>query len=137
MKLRKTLIFIVTLLFIAGCKTNPTNQSDSGLPQSPSGFSWLESINGVGSFLKPEGWFVKYESKDKTNAVFISKKNIETNGRFQTGMSVNQLNNWSQSNSSKPSQYAAAFAAKMSSTGKILKSTVVKGNQDDMHVVRV
>lgn len=137
MKLRKTLILIFILLFVAGCKTSPTNQSDSGLPSPPQGFSWFESVNGVGSFLKPEGWFVKEESKGQTNAVFISKENIESNGRFLTGMTVNQLNSWSQSNNSKPSQYASAFAAKIASTGKVLKSTVIKGNQDDMHVVRV
>jgi hypothetical protein len=137
MNIRSALVVLLSLLATAGCNTVPSNQASTGVPPSPSGFSWHQSVNGTGSFLKPNGWFVKEESKGKTNAVFISKENIVTNGHMVTGMSVNQVNDWTQSNSSKPSQYASAFAAKIATTGKVLKSGVVRGNQDDMHVVRV
>ena len=137
MKIGNTLFLVIALLFLAGCKTSPTQETDTGLPSPPSGFSWHESINGAGSFLKPDGWFVKEESKGSTNAVFISKESIENNGRFLTGMSVNQLNYWSKSKKTKPSKYAEVFATKIATTGKVLKRTVVKGNQDNMYVVRV
>ncbi|WP_283132574.1 hypothetical protein [Enterovibrio norvegicus] len=137
MNVRKAVFFIFILFFVGGCRTTPAAQLYSGLPSPPHGFSWYESVNGVGSFLKPDGWFVKEESSGQTNAVFISKENIEASARFLTGMTVNQMNSWSDSNSSKPSQYAHEFAKKIASSGEVLINTVIKGNQNDMHVVRL
>ncbi len=73
----------------------------------------------------------------KQTQFFISKENIEASARFLTGMTVHQMNSWSDSNSSKPSQYAHEFAKKIASTGEVIINTVIKGNQNDMHVVRL
>jgi hypothetical protein len=136
-QIRNTLLLFLVFVFLAGCQTNIATSSGTGLPPTPEGFSWFESTSGVGTFLKPEGWFSKEETVNNTNAVFITKENVEAYGKFTTGMTVNKFNNWSQSNNSKPSQYAAAFAAKSAASGKVLINTIVKGNQDDMHVARV
>jgi hypothetical protein len=136
-QIRNTLLVFFVFLFLAGCQMNKVASSGNGLPPSPEGFSWFTSKSGVGSFLKPEGWHTKEETDKNTDAVFITKENLEANGQFITGMTVNKFNNWSQSNKSKPSQYAEAFVAKSATTGTVLINTIVKGNQVDMHVVRV
>jgi len=130
----KAIAVFITILALVGCQTNPTRQSSS-LPSAPPGFSWVS--DNVGSFLKPRGWFERKESNGSTNALFISRENIETEGQFVVGMSVNQINSWSSSQSSKPTQYAKAFAAKMAMDNEVLKQTVVQGNHPDMNIVRI
>jgi hypothetical protein len=136
-QIRNTLFFTFLIIVLAGCQMNKPTSSATGVPPTPEGFSWFESKSDVGTFLIPDGWFSKEETIKNTDAVFISKENIEAYGKFTTGMTINKFNNWSQSNDLKPSQYAAAFAANRAATGKVLINTIVKGNQDDMHIVRV
>ena len=40
------------------------------LPAAPSGYEWYVSKNGVGTFLKPNGWFIQEESKKKHECAF-------------------------------------------------------------------
>ena len=136
MKLLKLYIFCVLTLILLGCQ-NAKIKNTSSEPSAPSGFNWYKSNQGIGSFLKPDGWYIKEEKNGNTNALFISKEKIGTVGSFKTGLSVNQINSWSSSQTIKPSNYAKSYAAKISTTGKILKKGTIKGNFPDMHVVRV
>ena len=58
-------------------------------PTPPAGFTWQEIPELKAAFLKPDGWFYKREEQKSTLAYFITKENIDKNGRFQTGLTVN------------------------------------------------
>lgn len=59
------------------------------LPAPPPGFTWQEITELKAAFLRPDGWFFKREENKGTLAYFITKENIENNGEFQTGLTVN------------------------------------------------
>ena len=58
-------------------------------PAPPAGFTWQEIPELKTALLKPDGWFYKREEQKGTLAYFITKENIDKNGRFQTGLTVN------------------------------------------------
>lgn len=59
------------------------------LPPPPPGFTWQEIPELKAALLRPDGWFFKREKSKDTVAYFITKENIENNGEFQTGLTVN------------------------------------------------
>ena len=59
------------------------------LPPAPDGFSWQEIPEIKAAFLKPSGWYFKEEKQHDTLAYFITKENIDQNGEFQTGLTIN------------------------------------------------
>jgi hypothetical protein len=59
------------------------------LPTPPPGFTGQEIPELKAALLKPNGWFFKREEQKGTLAYFITKENIEKNGQFQTGLTVN------------------------------------------------
>lgn len=134
MRNKKIISVVILLLTLLGCQENQVRQSP-GLPAPPAGFTWIE--NSIGSFLKPDGWFEKIESKEKTKALFISREDITYTKRFTVGMSINQVNSWSASQTTTPSQFAKIFVAKIAKEGEMLKLAVIKGSHPDMNVVRV
>lgn len=58
-------------------------------PTPPAGFTWQEIPELKTALLKPDGWFFKREEQKGTLAYFITKENIDKDGRFQTGLTVN------------------------------------------------
>jgi len=63
--------------------------SATDLPPAPPGFTWQEIPRLKAAFLRPNGWFFKREERKDTLAYFITKENIEKNGQFQTGLTIN------------------------------------------------
>lgn len=65
------------------------------VPPPPPGFTWQEIPELKAAFLRPHGWFFKREEQKGTLAYFITKEEIDKNGKFQTGLTVNifQLKN--------------------------------------------
>ena len=59
------------------------------LPPAPSGFTWQEVPELKAAFLKPDGWYFKRETQKGTLAYFITKEDIDKQGEFQTGLTVN------------------------------------------------
>ncbi len=59
------------------------------LPSPPPGFTWQEIPELKAAILRPNGWFFKREEGKGTLAYFITKENIENNGQFQTGLTLN------------------------------------------------
>jgi hypothetical protein len=59
------------------------------LPPPPTGFTWQEIPELKAAILRPDGWFFRREQNKGTLAYFITKENIEKNGEFQTGLTVN------------------------------------------------
>lgn len=77
-----TLLSILAMLFAQSLLAKP-------FPTPPVGFTWQEIPELKAAILKPEGWFYKREEQKGTLAYFITKENIDKNGRFQTGLTVN------------------------------------------------
>ena len=59
------------------------------VPPPPPGFTWQEIPELKAGILKPNGWFFKREEQKGTLAYFITKEDIDKNGQFQTGLTVN------------------------------------------------
>jgi hypothetical protein len=106
-------------------------------PAAPPGFTWHIADNGVGTFLKPDGWHVLEETKGNTNVVFITRENIEKHGKFVTGFTVNQVIAYSSSSSIKASEYAKLYIQKIIDKYEVVSSGVVKNGPIDMNVARV
>ena len=87
MQTKTTIAQGLVLLILAALIVQPAFPRD--LPPPPSGFSWQEVPELKAAFLKPSGWFFKREKQEGTLAYFITKEDIDRNGRFQTGLTVN------------------------------------------------
>lgn len=77
----------VILIFLALLTVQTVSAID--LPSPPSGFVWQEIPELKAAIPRPNGWFFKREEQKGTQAYFITKENIDKNGRFQTGLTVN------------------------------------------------
>ncbi|MGB8130118.1 MAG: hypothetical protein WCG81_10025 [Candidatus Angelobacter sp.] len=76
------LLSLLAMLFVQSLLAMP-------FPTPPAGFTWQEIPELKTALLKPDGWFYKREEQKGTLAYFISKENIDKDGRFQTGLTVN------------------------------------------------
>lgn len=92
------------------------------LPTAPSGFVWVAFEEAKSAFLKPDGWFVKREVRDGTAALFISKEDIEAVGQFETGLTLNYIDDVRKKVGQSPSKYAAGMLGVMASQLTVLKS---------------
>lgn len=72
-------------------------------------FLWTSSGPGESDFLMPKGWYLKKESKPGTYAIFITKEDIDKEGLFQTGLTVNVLKGISEKTGDHASMYAHKF----------------------------
>ncbi|HEY2911940.1 MAG TPA: hypothetical protein VGK21_01150 [Candidatus Angelobacter sp.] len=77
-----TLVSLLAMIFVQTLFAIP-------FPTPPVGFTWQEIPELKTALLKPDGWFYKREEQKGTLAYFITKENIDKNGRFQTGLTVN------------------------------------------------
>lgn len=81
------LVLLALLIFFVTLSVQTIAAID--VPPPPPGFTWQEIPELKAAFLKPNGWFFNREEQKGTLAYFITKENIETNGQFQTGLTVN------------------------------------------------
>ncbi len=121
-------IFYALTAFPAG--SNPQ-------PNIPPGFELYEAKNGVGKFFRPKGWFIKEESKGTTNALFISRENIDVSQRFSVGLTVYQMRSFKRFKNVLPSVYAKIYVSTLIKKMEVIISGVVKNNATEMNIVRV
>jgi hypothetical protein len=105
------LILFVGILAPPAPAARPVSPGE--LPTAPHGFSWVDFKEGKTSFLKPIGWYEKREIRDNVAALFITKENIETNGKFETGLTLNYFEHAHRSVNAVPSEFAQKFVALM------------------------
>lgn len=103
--------FIVGLI-IAALGFSAHAQRVTSLKPAPAGYSWYSDADAGATLLKPDGWFVKTEVKDDTNALFISKEDIAVSGEFQTGLSLNLLHGVKKKTGVSSTRYAVSFLSK-------------------------
>jgi hypothetical protein len=77
---------MLSVLLATNCFTSKVASQD--LPPAPDGFTWqkLEEIEAAA--LLPKGWFFKKERKQNTLAYFITKENIDKEGKYETGLTL-------------------------------------------------
>lgn len=127
------LLLLISLFF--SLHVNVSAQSTE--PKIPHGFSWHTSKIGVGTFLRPDDWFVKEEVLKDTKALFITREEITKESQFSVGFSVNKLQKISDRISQTPNEYARTFAMSLSKTGEQILNRTISGNVSDMQIVRI
>jgi hypothetical protein len=88
------------------------------LPDPPAGFSWQRIPEIKAAFLKPDGWYYKAEEQEGTLAFFITAENIDTEGEFQTGLSLNVKTHM---NGTDAVAYAREFVSKLGQRNELIR----------------
>ena len=133
--------FSILTIFCVGVlpqlKANAAECSDiESCKKIPPGFTFYESKNKTGSFLRPDKWFLKEEISGETRALFITKEDIDVAGHFFTGLAVNKVPSVMSKTKTSASKYAKEVADRLRATGIILRAGVISGNSIDMNIVR-
>jgi hypothetical protein len=105
---------LASLLVIAAVSAT-AQQSPTELPAAPEGFDWKQLPEINASFLMPRGWHFKHESSDGSDAYFLTLENIEKEGIYKTGLSINSVPQISKKTNKWPKQYAREFHESMKS----------------------
>ena len=107
------------------------------MPNAPEGYKWYESKHGVGTFLKPKGWYIKEDETKGTKALFITKQKIKKNGVFVTGLTVNQVPDFHKNTGKIPSEYAKGFIAQLIKSNKAIKVFNLPRGKTVMHGAQI
>ena len=83
------------------------------LPPAPEGFKWVKILKDQSALLQPDGWFYKESHPKGTDAYFVTKENIDKEGSFLTGLSLNVIYNIDKKANVPPSKYAIATIQEM------------------------
>jgi len=78
-------------------------------PKPPPGYSWQKVPDMGGAFLKPASWHYKHVERKGQHACFITKEDIDAEGSFQTGLTVNMILLSHLKTGISASQYAQQF----------------------------
>jgi hypothetical protein len=90
------------------------------LPKPPSGFKWQWNDEVSGGFLRPNGWYVKSVKQEDTIGLFITKENIDKEGKFKTGLSINVIPRIQKKTGMRASEYVKQFLAESAEGKKVL-----------------
>lgn len=104
-----TVIRILPAIMLAGSVMVLATPSDTTLPEPPLGFVWQRMPELKAAFLAPKGWHVKKRQTDGTDAMFITLEDIEVEGMFRTGFSMNAVPQISVKTKMWAKQYARMF----------------------------
>lgn len=111
----KTRLSLFTLLLATLC-------FGQNAPPPPEGYSWKPILNGKSGLLVPDGWFFKFEKSGDTSAYFVSKENIETEGEFLTGLSLNVIPDLAAKTGVKSSEYALVHMTEIAKRNEVLEA---------------
>jgi len=142
MKARQLLSWVLLAASVTACSlfpVRPIERAGAAAPApAPAGFQWY-AAKGIGSFLRPYGWFVREERKGDTNVLFITRESIDeaSGGRFSVGLAVNRVSRFSLTSTLAPSAYAKRYVAQLGQRYEVLKSGLYKGPRADMNIVRL
>lgn len=96
------------------------------LPQAPDGFHWKYRAESAMAFLAPDGWNYKREQSTTTKAYFSTLENIDTNGTFKTGLTIQVI----QDKNKNAAQVAKNLYANITSQNAVTKSSKVSEHTD-------
>ncbi len=95
------------------------------LPPPPGGYTWEVFEETKSAFLKPDGWYVKETKHGSTLGYFITKEDIDQDGRFITGLTVYVMQDMARKQGMTAGQYALTFiktAAESKESKKVIKA---------------
>jgi hypothetical protein len=84
---------------------------EAELPEPPENFSWQMLDKIKAAFLLPDGWNFLEQQSGETQAYFLTRENIEEQGSFSTGLSINVVPNVEEKTGYSAPAYAQAFIA--------------------------
>ena len=125
-------ILVLLALVCTGCA-----RKASGLPEEPKGFSWYTAKNGAGSYLQPEDWYVREDTADQADLLFITREKLRRSNDFFAGLKVRRERGVNARFAVSPSQYAETFIAEVVGNAEVLRSAVVESGPTPMYVARV
>ncbi|MFA5940485.1 MAG: hypothetical protein WC809_14095 [Sinimarinibacterium sp.] len=95
--------------------------AQSEFPPPPAGYTWVNCPESKSAYLKPDGWFFKkVEKQSGTWGYFFTKENIDKQGAFTTGLSVNIVTKVPAKSGAPAPDYAAAFINEAAQANKML-----------------
>lgn len=133
MKTIALLPLMLVSLWVSGCMTTASSSSDT----LPDGFDYYTAENGVGTYLVPNGWYVKEETQKGTDALFITREDIDTQGHFEVGFTVNRVPDFSEHTATAATTYAKNFAEQLVVEHDALYSDTITQEGETLNVVRV
>jgi hypothetical protein len=86
--MNRTLATLFLALMTSVVAAPPEGTADT-LPPAPKGFAWREVDDLRSAFLVPSGWYFKRGAPGSAAALFITRENIDEQGYFDTGLSLN------------------------------------------------
>ncbi len=89
-------------------------------PTPPDGYVWVEFPAGPSAILMPVGWHATTQVDGELSTLFLSKENVETVGRYRTGLSVNVIHHVRQQAGMTPSQFAQRSIATTTGSKEII-----------------
>ena len=99
-------ILLLALVPVLIATAEPTE-----LPDPPAGFEWVRLPEINGAFLKPVSWHFLAEERGGTQGYFLTEQNIESEGRFLTGLTINVVRNSQERTNRTAPDYARSFIA--------------------------
>lgn len=91
------------------------------LPSPPDGYEWVEAEDIKGAFLKPESWYFKKLIKGNSQGYFITKEDIDKDGSFFTGVTINVILNITEKTGKSASEYAEMYIQGAASASSQIK----------------
>jgi hypothetical protein len=91
------------------------------VPDPPSGFSWLFVPGTSTALLRPDGWYSTVEENDDAIAAFISLEDWQAEGKFETGLSFNFVQNVSRKTGKTAREYAETMLGVPSPSDVLIK----------------
>lgn len=107
-------LFLFLFFFV-----NPSIAQD--LTEPPDGFEWVEAAEVKAHLLKPKDWYYKKHKQGTTQGYFITKENIDKEGSYMTGFSMNVVFDIPRKKGVTPTEFAAVYIKRASNSGKIIK----------------
>ena len=95
--------------------------TETPLPTSPPGYTRQQCREISCAFLKPAGWHYKHVVRKGQHACFITKEDIDAEGSFQTGLTVNLILMSHLKTGLPASEYASRFIETATSRKETLK----------------
>lgn len=87
------------------------------LPQAPQGFDWKYLPESSLAVLAPNDWYFKSEQDKGTRSYFITQENIDKEGAFKTGMSIQVIHD----NKINAAQLAKGLGERVMADKKVTK----------------
>jgi hypothetical protein len=101
--------FVVLALALAAGGRALSGDQPAGFADAPTGYEWYVFEAGKSSCLRPLDWFAKTEVKGDTAALFLSKEDIDKEGEFKTGLTLNVMRGIQRKTGKLPTLYAEDY----------------------------